>query len=82
MKVLPDDRLYLAVASLMGSHWTIDDILWTTEMIIIERALHLSNNNCTQAAKLLGILRSTLVEKRRRLGFPLQEKKKKKPKGV
>ena len=38
---------------------------------MIKDALKEANGNCTQAAKLLKIERSALVEKRKRYGFPM-----------
>lgn len=50
---------------------TLPVFMETLEKGIIERALQKSNNNKKQAAQLLGLNRTTFVEKCRRFGFPL-----------
>lgn len=43
----------------------------TYEAGLIQKALEETLGNCTEAAKLLKIKRTTLVEKRRGLGLPI-----------
>ena len=49
-------------------HTLVDEVQKT----LIQQALERTSGNCSQAAKLLGLNRPTLVEMRRRFGFPLQ----------
>lgn len=51
----------------MDMHKFMDEI----EKDIVSEALDRANGNITQAAKLLGLNRTTLVEKRRKLGFTI-----------
>lgn len=46
------------------------------ERSLILHALSCTDDNCNQAADLLGINRTTLVEKRKKLGLPLKFQRK------
>lgn len=50
----------------------LDQLCQEIEIALVKIALDRSDGNCTKAAKLLGIKRTTLVEKRRRLNLPLR----------
>ncbi len=46
-----------------------NQLIEEVELALITIAMKRSNDNCAQAAELLGINRTTLVEKRRRFGM-------------
>lgn len=45
------------------------DVLGTAERAVVERVLELADGNITRAAELLGIYRTTLQRKMRKLGM-------------
>lgn len=50
---------------------SLTEMVNTYEAGLIQKALEETLGNCTEAAKLLKIKRTTLVEKRRGLGLPI-----------
>lgn len=50
----------------------LDQLCQEVEIALITIALKRAEGNCAQAAKLLGLNRTTLVEKRRRFRMPLK----------
>lgn len=50
----------------------LDTLCTEIELALIKIAMDRSDGNCSHAAKLLGINRTTLVEKRRKFRLPLQ----------
>ena len=44
------------------------------ERELVKETMNRTNNICNKAAKLLGVRRCTLVEKRKRLGLPVANK--------
>lgn len=48
--------------------------LLSHERELVTLAMRVTKGNCEKAAKLLGVNRTTLVEKRKRFGMPLEKK--------
>jgi sigma-54 specific flagellar transcriptional regulator A len=63
---IPETSLHDATQLLEGSGIDLRDYLETLEKKLITRALELSNGTVAQAARLLGLRRTTLVEKLRK----------------
>ncbi|MFT3961452.1 sigma-54-dependent transcriptional regulator [Propionivibrio sp.] len=59
----PDDLLEAAIARLRQPPFSLDRLLAETEQNYIEAALRLANGNVSQAARLLGINRTTLYNR-------------------
>jgi DNA-binding NtrC family response regulator len=57
----------------LDKHPTVDlvDAIESLEKAITLDALARTQGNCAQAAKLLGVNRTTLVQRRKKYGFPL-----------
>lgn len=49
----------------------LKELLRAIEREAIENAMRATNGNCARAAKLLGMGRTTLIERRRSLGMPI-----------